>query len=268
MDRLTPNVYRMAIATKIPKDSWRQYIPEDGICQTCNRLKRNHAGVERAIAANGLTRVVDDRVERYGGIPYCICKAAQEAESDTRERLAHLDRQVKTFGTFSKIKGSEEAYEAAWLFAAGTGPNILMMEGGVGRGKSHLLQAIGWQCLDAGISVRYELVADLLERLRRSYNPNVPESYEEVMKVYYESAYLLLDDIGLEKPTDWVIEKITAMVDDRYRNGRRLAVATNKSKTEIASTMGARLASRLWDSHSKVVKLTCSDYRNGGPNDD
>ena len=51
------------------------HVPEDGICPRCDRLMRNHAGVEQLLAARGL-KYCDPETGRMvvtGGIPYCRC---------------------------------------------------------------------------------------------------------------------------------------------------------------------------------------------------
>ena len=271
MQRLDGSVFNLSMATKFPKESPEQFIPPDGVCPTCDRLLRNHPGVERAIAANGLTRVVNregtDYLESYGGTPYCNCERKTDDQTDRQRQWSNLPAKAETFGSFDSVEGTQEATAAALQFALGKGPHILLLTGGAGRGKTHLLQSIGRVCLDAGQSVRYELTADLLDRLRATYNRDSEESYNEAVDRCHKANVLLLDDIGLEKASEWVIEKTTALVDERYRNGRRLAVATNKTRSQISSTMGFRLASRLWDTSPdtvRVVYLTCADYRMKG----
>lgn len=255
------------ILTKLPKASPDQYIPEDGICPDCDRLKRGHPGVERALAANGLTRQrPDGSVAVYPAVPYCVCGDAKAQHQDRREQHSNLPGQSQTFLTFRRRPGAEEAFDAATQFAQNEGPPILVLTGGAGSGKTHLLQAIGYYVLHQGESVRYELVSDLLTRLRATYDEESRERFDEVISFYKWQHWLLLDDLGLERSSEWVVEQVTALVDDRYRNNRRLAVATNASRDELAGRLGFRLASRLWDINSgrvRLVHLTCGDYRLG-----
>ena len=80
----------------------------------------------------------------------------------------------------------------------------------------------------------------------------------------HNARILLLDDVGQGNASEWVREKITALVDRRYRNVGGLVITTNLTKDEMAAHMGFRLASRLWDRQGgsvKLVHLTCGDYR-------
>ena len=166
-----------------------------------------------------------------------------------------------TFANFAERKGTEDAMEIALDFTVGNSPPIIVFVGPPGSGKTHLLEAIGRQFLDQGRTVRYELVAHLLQRLRSSYSMDA-ESH--VMEVCYGADVLLLDDLGLEKPSDWVVEQMTALIDERWRNNRLLAVGTNESHTTIEERLGPRIASRLFDrtsGKSQVTYLVTGDYR-------
>lgn len=49
-----------------------------------------------------------------------------------------------TFDTFAPVRASLLARRYAMAFAAGTGSPLLVLQGGVGLGKTHLLHAIAW----------------------------------------------------------------------------------------------------------------------------
>ena len=261
----------------MPDDA--RFIPDDGICEHCDRLAVNHEGVERLLALRGL-KYYDDKTNRVvsQGIPYCRCERNATAERNAKAskyllnaRSSNLPWSVRgssprefvagTIANFENQPGTEEALETVLDFTVGNTEPIVTFVGPPGSGKTHLLEAIGRQFLDQGMTVRYELVAGLLDRVRRSYNVGMESS---VMEVCYDAHVLLLDDLGLEKPSDWVREQITALVDDRYRYGKLLAVATNESHVAIEDKLGARLVSRLFDRNSgkaRVVYLTAEDYR-------
>lgn len=52
------------------------YIPEDGICEGCDRLKRNHPGVAKVLALKGYEYFDPIRggMVYKVGIPYCTCE--------------------------------------------------------------------------------------------------------------------------------------------------------------------------------------------------
>ena len=266
----------------IPKEV--RYIPEDGICPECNQLKRNHPQVNKVLAARQLQYIDVDTGDLVVAqpIPYCRCdyvvqeRAANQLDDTLkRERDSNLPQSVQgagprmfldaTFENFASRDGTTEGFEAATDFTVGNTAPILMLLGGTGTGKTHLIEAIGRQYLAQGNTVRYELVAHLLEKARAAVRIGAEE---DVFSASYKAEVLLLDDIGLEKPSTWVAEQISALVDERYRNKRLLVLGTNCTYIQLKDSYGERLASRLFDTASGAVAqvyLKSSDYRAGVP---
>mgnify|MGYP005817050377 CR=1 FL=1 len=256
-----------------------RFIPDDGICSDCSLIVHNNPAVEKLLAIRGL-KYYDDKQNKVinKGVPYCRCNVVADEERRTNAsqylltvRSAGLPSSVKgptprefvagTFANFTNRQGTEDALEMALDFTVGNSPPVLVFVGPPGSGKTHLLEAIGRQFLDQGRTVRYELVAHLLQRLRSSYNMN---EESRVMEVCYGADVLLLDDLGMEKPSDWVREQITSLVDERWRNNRLLAVGTNENHTTIEERLGPRISSRLFDrssGKSQVTYLVTGDYR-------
>lgn len=203
---------------------------------------------------------------------WCRCADNKRQAAERRARRyadANLPHQrpgqtARTFENFKPTKGAVQAVKSANAFSDGE-ISMLTLVGVQGTGKTHLLEAIGRRCLEAGETVRYDLVSELLDRLRGTYAAASEEDLWSVTEWYRTRGVLLLDDIGLEAATDWAAEKVTALVDERYRNGGRLVVATNsKDRDTMADHMGARLADRLWDVNSGIVHqayITSPSYR-------
>ena len=258
-----------------------RYLPDDGICSECSMIARDNPAVEKLLAIRGL-KYYDDKENRVvnKGVPYCRCAVENDNEERTKAsnylynvRSSGLPSSVRgstprqfvpgTFANFAPRGGTEEAVLTALDFTVGNCPPTLTLIGPPGSGKTHLMEAMGRQFLDQGRTVRYELVAHLLDKLRRSYGS---DSENNITEVCYGADVLMLDDMGLEKPSEWVREQITALVDERWRNNRMLVVGTNESHDSIEDKLGSRLASRLFDSSSgkaKVVYLVTEDYRAG-----
>lgn len=242
-------------------------LSDDVLCPKCSCMIPDFHGADEAIAERGIVR------DAY----LCRCPE-RESTAVSEAQLRWGDSNVPhrapgqtplTFKNFERKKGVERAYLAVGEFVRKVAENhIVVISGERGTGKTHLLEAIARECLNQGGKVRYELVSEMVDRMRGTYSENATVDLHSLMEWYRGQGVLLLDDLGLEKATDWTAEKVTALVDDRYRNGGRLVVATNLSNREqMAEHIGDRLADRLWDTNTGAVKqvyLTCESYRTGG----
>lgn len=177
--------------------------------------------------------------------------------------LPYPDSEARTFASFVPREGTEEMLTAAQVFARGEGPPVLVLAGSYGSGKSHMLEAIGRAVLDRGFTVRYEMAGRFLVRLRSCFEMDAIAEFSELLDWYYIRYLMLLDDLGMEKPTEWASERLTELVEERLTKGRRLVVATNKSREQMQAVY-PRLASRLFGENVpglRVVYVTATDYR-------
>lgn len=238
-------------------------LPEDSICPTCSRMFRAHPAIIATLAAKGMRAV---------GVRFCECPPGPPpsysdqvaAQRLKYANLPHADS-PRTFANFTPRRGTEGARSAAWEYATGmAGYHMLVLTGQAGTGKSHLLEAVARERLTLGGSAKYETVPHLLDVLREAYQDDAKLGFLDVFERYQAADLLVLDDLGAETVTPWVAEKLTTLVDERYRNGRDLAIATNLLREDVARTYHERLASRLWDARTGMVcsvALTATDYR-------
>jgi len=253
-----------------------RYIPEDGLCLTCGRLINGHDGVEKVLSARGIRYWDEEKQERVtvGAIPICRCGAHAAAGAARHLDNANLPTTVQgptprstlpaSLENFDMREGNEAAHEMALDYSVGNTPPILMLCGGRGTGKTHLLEALGRSYLGQETSVRYELVPALLSRIRAGYSSVAAEDGEFMMQRCHMAQLLILDDLGAEKPSEWVREKLFELIDERYSHNRLLLVATNCSYDEMNESLGERIASRMFDDTTgKVARviMTSSDYR-------
>ena len=254
-----------------------KYIPEDGVCPNCDRLLRDHPGVNRVLSARGFMYYDEDNDKYIYNQPVrrCDCKYSALARDQHNEMMANLPLSVHgtlprsfiagTFENFVERPGAEDAFNACMDFINEDTPPILVLRGPRGTGKTHLMEAVGREMLARDKRVRYERVPTLLARMRSSFNSEEMGILEERNSQYSNTAELLmLDDLGAEKPSEWVREQLYRLIDERYGVNRPLIVSTNESYESLASNLDDRIASRLFDTNSgKVMQviMTCSDYR-------
>ena len=275
MDSLaeTLNKFQAKFAS-LPKEV--RYIPDDGICPKCDSIKRDHPGVEQVLIARGLMDYDEEAHKYRPNTPIMRCKCAEEKTQAIHrvEQAANLPFSVRgtlprsfvagTFTNFIERDGAEDAFNMCQDYVNENTAPILVLRGPRGTGKTHLMEAVGRELIARDMTVRYERVPALLSRIRSSYDRSYPEVAEDDMRRCHLAQLLMLDDLGSEKSSEWVQEKIFELIDERYGTGRLLIVSTNDSYSSLSNNLGERVASRLFDENSgKVVQviMTCSDYR-------
>jgi len=71
---------------------------------------------------------------------------------------------------------------------------------------------------------------------------------------------LILDDLGREKLTDFLLQEFQRIIDWRYREERPIAIATNRTPRELVERYGENTFSR-WRESCEIVEITGPDYR-------
>ncbi|MBC7813322.1 MAG: ATP-binding protein, partial [Burkholderiales bacterium] len=199
------------------------------------------------------------------------CPNNTEASPEQRAkmlRVSNLDAFAdKTFATFdTQLSGISEdarlslqtAYNAAANYSVNPDGWWLMLEGTYGTGKTHLAAAIGNERIERGDTVLFVTVPDLLDHLRSTYAPNSESTYDETFERVRNSAFLILDDLGTENPSNWAKEKLFQILNHRYSHRLPTIITTNID----LDLLDGRIRSRLMDiSIVRRVIIAAPDYR-------
>lgn len=143
----------------------------------------------------------------------------------------------------------------------------LLFMGPCGVGKTHLAVATIRALIDRGIHCLFYDFRDLLKEIQDSYNPVSKTTELQVLDPVYDAEVLVLDELGAAKPTDWVRDTMTQIINTRY-NDRKVTIFTsnylddpeNPNEESLTDRVGVRLRSRLHEM-CKVVRIKGEDYR-------
>lgn len=182
-----------------------------------------------------------------------------------------------TFENFD-AKENSKALKACKRVAAGESSGVLLF-GPVGRGKTHLLVSLAkevhqegvgefiedeghmatWQQTQKERIVEYWPVLDLAGSLREEIRLGEHELMSRCLNCYL----LILDDLGAERSTDFVLEAIERIIDYRYREEMPIAIGTNLLPDGIAQKYGGRAISRWAQSCgvNGIVEMVGVDHR-------
>jgi DNA replication protein DnaC len=163
-------------------------------------------------------RCREQRVRRAvsGGIGTGIGRRFLEVSFD-REPIVSLDpivlRQVRAF-----VRSIAEHLDA------GRG---LWFDGPVGTGKTSLAILVAKAAKDAGRSYAVYPVPRLLAEIKRTFDRDASDTYLGFFRRLCTVDVLVLDDLGAEKQTEWVLEQLYSIVNERWQDQRSIVVTTN-----------------------------------------
>ena len=142
-------------------------------------------------------------------------------------------------------------------------PIEIILFGCTGAGKTHLAIASYLELTKQGKlsanNFQFITAPEFLFKIRESYNPNPKEYESQIMDRYSECDFLILDDLGSEKTSEFAVQALYLLIDRRIRNIKPMIITTNLTLERIEEKLDARIASRL--SGMKVVKINLPDYR-------
>jgi DNA replication protein DnaC len=154
----------------------------------------------------------------------------------------------------------------------------LCLIGPPGIGKTHIAVAVlRTAIVRKGARGLFYDVRDLLRVIRSTYNPVVRTAEMDILRPVMDADLLVLDDLGAEKPSEWVEETMNLIVNTRYNERRPTIFTTNyedlPDEAELDSLkarVGFRLHSRLHEM-CEFLEYDGGDYRmlpaNGGADD-
>jgi DNA replication protein DnaC len=132
------------------------------------------------------------------------------------------------------LEGRLEAGRGLWIF------------GDTGTGKTTLAMLVSKMALEAGHSVAIYSLPKLLAHIRRTYDSEPGgDSYLAFFERLTSVDLLHIDDLGAEKRSDWVLEQLYALINERYEAQRSVMVTTNLPHEELEEQIGSRTVSRL-----------------------
>ncbi len=132
--------------------------------------------------------------------------------------------------------------------------------GGVGTGKTHLAVAVMNELIrKRRVPSLFVTVPELLDNLRETYN-KPGRNLDEWMDAVQNADLLVLDDLGSERVTEWVRERLFVIVNHRYREALPTVFTSNIGPKDLAAQLGDRTASRMI-AMCDWIALEGDDYR-------
>ena len=183
------------------------------------------------------------------------------SQSNDKEEIDYSNQTLNpkyTFETF--VVGNNNRFAHAAALAVGDNPaktyNPLFSYGGVGLGKTHLMQAVGNRILQNNRSMNIVYVTS--EKFTNHLINSIREGKNDPFRNKYRSAdALLIDDIQFIAKKERVQEEFFHTFNTLYENGKQIIISSDKPPRDLPF-LEERLKSRFeW---GLLADISCPDY--------
>ena len=234
---------------------------DDELQGESNSISNQKKMLEDYARRNGLpnpTHFTDDgvsgtRFDRPGFLAMMEEVEAGRVEAIVIKDMSRLGRDYLKVGQVikrRKAQGLQDRYLYDYTFANDNGQNPLMdkarayvenwkeayknntgllLFGDVGTGKSFFAGCIANALLDRDVPVLMTNFPTILNRLTGMFS----EDRSEFIASFDEYDLLIIDDLGVERSTEYAMEQMFFVIDSRYRSRRPMIITTNLKLAEL-----------------------------------
>lgn len=122
----------------------------------------------------------------------------------------------------------------------------LLLYGPVGTGKTFYAACVANALIDREISVKMTNFTRIINDMQSSF-----DGRQEYLDALNRNSLLIIDDLGVERESEYMQEQVYNIIDARYRVGLPLIVTTNISLEEIKNPRNTQ-RQRIYD---RVIEM-------------
>jgi DNA replication protein DnaC len=220
------------------------------------------------------------------------CECQEVLREERRLTAAHIPERYRHYtldGYETAFRGADPSLGRAHLTArkfveaypVDTAGKGLLFIGSIGVGKTHLAVGVLRRLVqERGVHGLFCDYRELLKSIQNSYNPQVQTTELELLKPIFASEVLVIDDLGAQKPNEWVWDTVALILNSRYNDKLTTIITTNyadmpagtgfkvdkegakpaRSEDTLGDRIGDRMRSRLAEMCVRV-EMTGEDFR-------
>lgn len=214
-----------------------------------------------------------DRLLEIAGIPprYRACSldnfSHEHSDAELRRRLLSARTLCARFiDEFFELEG-------------GVRDSGLLFIGPPGTGKTHLAAAVLGELIRRyRVRGRFIDCTTLVQEIQATFDSDAPMTKSDLLRPVVEAEVLVLDELGAQKPTPWVVDLLYYVLNTRYTQRLPTLFTTNYrldpppgeasldaapsawAPERLSSRLPAMLVSRLYEM-ARPIELDVVDYR-------
>ena len=256
------------ITALLKKTNWGSLVGDE-----CSQIMRFLDGSFRPLACPDCGKTTEGSFSHFTfGWSFEVCPSCQY-EKDIKEIHANIDEILLDRGIPRRFLGADmknmpKSYKTVYKdLNEGRG---LYIYGPRGVGKTYFASALAkvpiWTPprtrvgVDRRIFPLFVSVPEFLMEIKNTFRKGSQRKEEDVLSMYSDAYILILDDLGVEKPSDWVAETLYVLINRRYEDMRRTIITSNIALPELSMRLDDRIASRIAEM-CKVVIMKGEDRR-------
>lgn len=160
-------------------------------------------------------------------------KRQEEFRVERMKASGLQDRYLRDY-TFANDKGynpeikKAQRYVTEWATMKENCIGLLLW-GNVGTGKTFIAACIANALIEKGVSVLMTNFSNILNQLSAMFN----EDRNKFIESFNRYSLLIIDDLGIERNSEFALEQVFNVIDSRYRSKKPLIVTTNLTLDEL-----------------------------------
>jgi DNA replication protein DnaC len=162
--------------------------------------------------------------------PLCMSIAIRIYLNASFENFILIDENRKCVDACKQYLNHQPDYPGLFLF------------GKCGTGKTHLAAAITRDLLLKGHQVMFKSVTGLLYEVTKVMSCSNKITEQEAIMAYTSCEYLVLDDLGVGRLTEWVKKTLGYIIYERDNTFKPTLITSNLSLDELSDRFDQRLS--------------------------